>query len=105
MKKHLLFLMLIFVSGIIFLTSCNNKKETLPCDNNGTVYVLNKLDTNLTVTITQSHKTYTVHKDENSEIVLTGNNAYTFQISSINYQKDTTFFVLPCDNILITVRQ
>ena len=105
MKKYFLFLAIFLVSVIIAVSGCNSKEVVKPCDDNGTVYILNKLDTNVTVSITQMHNTFIVHKDENKSVLLLGNQAYTFSFSSINFQKDTTIFLLPCDNTLLTVKQ
>jgi hypothetical protein len=105
MKKFFLLFTLCLTGFIIVLSSCDNKDTVLPCDNKGTIYIVNKLDTNVTVSITQLHNTFVVHKDENSSVQLLADQAYTFTFSSINYQMDTTFYLSPCDNFLLTVKQ
>jgi hypothetical protein len=105
MKNFFLFSAIIVTVILAVLSGCKSEPAATPCDNKGTVYFLNKLDTSMVVSITETHSTFTVHKDENKSILFDGNTAYNINVSSVNYQKDTLLFVLPCDNLLLKISQ
>lgn len=97
-----LFSGLILVLFLAF-SSCNQKKETKPCDDKGTLWVENKMDTTVTVFIMPVREQYTLDKDFSKSSSLQGNQPYTITISKQNYQWDTTLMILPCDKKLLIV--
>ncbi|MCX6252424.1 MAG: hypothetical protein NTX61_16955 [Bacteroidetes bacterium] len=107
MKKHIIPLFLFtLLFGLLFMFStCSSKKTVTPCDNKGSICIENKLDTTLTVSITQLHNTFDITKDYMKCIDIIGDQAYTLSISSLNFQMDTTLFVLPCDKHLLIIKQ
>ncbi|MDP4281790.1 MAG: hypothetical protein Q8867_06525 [Bacteroidota bacterium] len=103
MKRNLfLFPALILVLFIAF-ASCKDKKESEPCDNKGTLWVENKMDTTITVFIMPVREQYTLTKNFSQSSKLSGNVPYTITISKDNYQWDTTMMIVPCDNKILII--
>jgi hypothetical protein len=106
MKKYILSFSLLLASVIFILISGCGKTTTVePCENKGNVCIVNKLDTVLTVSIESVHQTFIIHKDYMECTDLTGNQPYTLTITSLDYNIDTTFMLLPCDKKLITIQK
>ena len=102
-------LSLLFSGLLIFAlalsTGCNSKKSSTPCDNKGKVCILNKLDSTLTVDIMQVHTQFEILKDNEYCVELEGDQPYKFTITGPNHDiRDTTFIVVGCDNILLTIQ-
>ena len=90
---------------VIFFSGCTDKKETPPCGNKGTVYIQNKLDSTLTVSILETHYQFQIQKNYMESVVLEGNQPYKFTFTGPNHDiRDTTFVLIACDNTLITIQ-
>jgi hypothetical protein len=105
MKKILVILTFFSLSAIFIFMGCKSSTTVQPCDNKGTLCFENKLDTVMTVYITELHQTLTVHRDYMQCVDLSGNSAYTVTVSSLNYHLDTTVYVSICDNKLLIIKQ
>ena len=106
MKKYILFLTISLMGGFFILVSgCKKSTTEEPCDGKGSVCITNKLDTLLTVSIESVHQTFVLHKDYMECIDLIGNQPYTITITSLEYNKDTTFMLLPCDRKSIIIEK
>jgi hypothetical protein len=107
MKRYIfpLFYFTLISSLFIVYSGCSPKKSVSPCDNKGSICIENKLDTTLSVSITQLHNTFDITKDYMKCIDVVGDQAYTLNISSLNFQLDTTLFLLPCDKHLLIIKQ
>jgi len=104
MKKPALFLSLLLFVFFLAMLSCSKKKDNPPCDNKGTLCIENKMDTTITVNIMPVREQFNLQMDYIRCVDLEGNNAYTVTISKPNYQWDTSFLILPCDNSLMVVK-
>lgn len=97
----------ISVAVILLLTviaiSCTKEKVQEPCDGKGTINIENKLDSTITVKIVQTHTTKSIPKDYTLPFILAGNQPYTINIDGPQYNRDTTFMLLSCDNKLLIV--
>ena len=96
----------VFAVFLIFLTiGCKSKKETKPCDNKGKVCIENKLDSTMTVNILQMHYQFQIARNYIKCVELEGNQPYKFTFTGPNHDiRDTTFIVVACDNVLITLQ-
>jgi len=103
MKKNVLLLTFVLLSAFMVILSCSKTTTSTPCDGKGVLNIENKLDSAMTVNIVEAKLTVTLAKDYTRPFTLTGNNPYTVKIIGSNYQKDTTFMILPCDNKLYIV--
>jgi hypothetical protein len=104
MKKSLLVIPVLLLLAIAVITpSCAKKKEVDPCDGIGTLNVENKLDSAITVKVTETHQTESIDKDYTYPFSLPGNQPYTLTIDGPQYHKDTTVMLLFCDNKLLIV--
>lgn len=93
------------VFSLIISSGCNSKKSATPCDNKGKVCILNKLDSTITVDIMQVHTQFVILKNNEYCVTLEGDQPYKFTITGPhNDIRDTTFIVVGCDNILVTVQ-
>lgn len=105
MKKIVIFLTFFLVSAFFIFWGCKSKNSAQPCDNKGNICIENKLDTTMTVFISQLHETLTVQKNFMQCVDLGGGNAYEFVISSLNYHLDTTILINICDRQLLIIKQ
>jgi hypothetical protein len=104
MKNHILYGTGILLLMMLVFYGCKNDSPAEPCNNTGQICIENKLDTTVTVSITQTHKQVPLQKDFMECFVLDANQPYTFSISGPGYNMpDTTLMVLPCDNKLIVL--
>ena len=103
MKKNVLLFTFVLLSAFTVILSCSKTTTSTPCDGKGVLNIENKLDSAMTVNIVEAKLTVTLAKDYTRPFTLTGNNPYTVKIIGSNYQKDTTFMILPCDNKLYIV--
>jgi hypothetical protein len=106
MKKILIILPFFLLCAFFIFFGCKSKSSVQPCDNKGTICIENKLDTVLTVYITELHQTLSISKDFTKCVDLSGDQAYTFSLSSsLNYHLDTAIFISICDKKLILIRK
>jgi hypothetical protein len=103
MKKSVLAGLLLFFAIFLIISGCTKEAAVDPCDGQGILNVENKLDSAITVKVTQTHTTMTIEKDFTLPFPLAGNQPYTLTIDGPQYHKDTTLMVLFCDNKLIIV--
>jgi invasion protein IalB len=103
MKKSALALSAIFFAAIMIISACSKTKTADPCNGKGVLNVENKLDSTISVKITQTHTTKSIEKDYTLPFSLAGNQPYTLTIDGPQYHKDTTFMLLFCDNKLFIV--
>jgi len=103
MKRSLLVILLLLLAGAFLTSSCTKKEAADPCDGYGILNVENKLDSTISVKVTQTHHTESISKDFTFPFSLPGNQPYTLTIDGPQYHKDTTFMVLFCDNKLFIV--
>ena len=104
MKKFFLFLSASVVCGLVFISGCSKTSDPMPCDGKGTLYIENKLDSTLVVTIKTTHDQFTVKKDYIHTSSLNGEVTYAINISSTGIDKDTNITVLSCDRKLLIVQ-
>ncbi|MFH1160438.1 MAG: hypothetical protein V1733_05765 [bacterium] len=93
----------LIITGIMVITSlmffsCKKKDPQKPCDNKGQVWLTNKLDSTATIQIVQLNLIFDLEKDHMQNLVLEGDNPYTFNITSKDFWMDSTFMVLVCDD-------
>jgi hypothetical protein len=105
MKKILIILTFFSLSAIFILLGCKTKTTVQPCDNKGNICIENKLDTVMTVFITELHQTLTIQKDYMECVDLSGDAAYNITISSLNYHLDTTVYISICDKELLVIKK
>ena len=103
MKKSALAISILILTTVIILSSCAKKKVVDPCNGTGILNVENKLDSTISVKVTETHNTMSIKKDYTLPFSLAGNQPYTFTIDGPQYHKDTTIMVLFCDNKLLIV--
>jgi hypothetical protein len=103
MKKSALVILLLFFATFLIISACTKEAAVDPCDGMGILNVENKLDSAITVKVTQTHTTMTIDKDFTLPFPLAGNQPYTLTIDGPQYHKDTTMMVLFCDNKLFIV--
>jgi len=96
-------LAIMFIAAFSILSSCSKNTSVAPCDGKGVLSVENKLDSTISVKVTETHSTLSIGKDYTHPFSLTGDKAYTLAIDGPDYHKDTTFMVLNCDNKLFIV--
>lgn len=96
-------IVLLGFAAMLSLSACSKKEETLPCDGNGVLNVENKLDSTISVKVTETHSTKSIGKDYTLPFTLAGDQPYTLTIDGPSYHKDTTFMLLNCDNKLFIV--
>jgi hypothetical protein len=105
MKKFIQFGAGFLLLCLSALCGCSSDEPSEPCNNTGQICVENKLDTNIVVSITQTHSQAPLSKDYMECFTLEANQAYTFSFSGNNINRpDTTIMVLPCDNKLIVIQ-
>ena len=85
--------------------SCSKDQVADPCDGHGILNIENKLDSTISVKITETHNVTSIEKDYTHPFTLTGNNPYTLAIDGPGYHKDTTIMILFCDNQLFIVEK
>ncbi|MFZ4521118.1 MAG: hypothetical protein ACOYNC_05405 [Bacteroidales bacterium] len=105
MKKTAFVLATICFSTFLVLSACTKKKTAAPCDGLGILNVENKLDSTLSVKITETHNTTSIEKDYTMPFSLPGDQPYTLSIDGPQYHKDTTLMILNCDNMLFIVQK
>ena len=88
---------MILVSIFLF-TGCPSKKESDSCSNKGNLWIVNKLDSTVTVTILPLHEQITMHKDDEKLFSLTASQSYTINLVYTGYNKDSVFLINTCDN-------
>jgi hypothetical protein len=103
MKKSAIAFSILFLAIFLFSSGCTKEKAADPCDGLGILNVENKLDSTITVKVTQTHTTMSIKKDYTLPFSLAGNQPYTLTIDGPQYHKDTTFMLLFCDNKLFIV--
>jgi hypothetical protein len=104
MKRAILPIIL-FLPFLLVMISCSQEDPAPPCDGTGTLNIQNKLDSVITVKVTETHDQQSILKDYTVPFVLTGNNPYTLTIDGPQYHKDTTMMILNCDNKLLIVEK
>ncbi len=104
MKNSVLAICTIFFVAFLILTSCSNEDPADPCNGLGVLNIENKLDSTISVEITETHSTESIKKDYTLPFSLAGNLPYTLTINGPSYHKDTTIMVLFCDNQLFIVK-
>jgi hypothetical protein len=104
MKNILVILTFFLFGGFFLFFGCQSKSSPQPCDNKGNLCIENKLDTVLTVFITELHQTLTISKDYMKCVDLGGDQAYTLTLTSLNYHLDTTVYVSICDKKLLIIK-
>jgi hypothetical protein len=104
MKKNFLLVFGLLVWAIFFLSACNTKKDSSPCDGKGNLCIENKLDTDVTITLQPVHDQFPLQKDYMKCSELTGNKVYTVTITTSSHENDTTIMILPCDNKLLIIK-
>jgi hypothetical protein len=96
---------LLLATALAFSSGCTTKESTPPCDNKGKVCIENKLDSTLTVYISETHNQFDIQKNYMECLELEGNQPYKFTFTGPNHDiRDTTFMVIPCDNMLLTIQ-
>ena len=103
MKKSTLAISIIFFATFLVISACTQKKAVNPCDGKGLLSVENKLDSTISVKVMQTHNTMSIEKDYTLHFSLAGDQPYTLTIDGPDYNKDTTFMILYCDNKLFIV--
>ena len=103
MKKSALAISILLFASFFVLSACSKKNTADPCNGIGILNVENKLDSTISVKVTQTHNTMSISKDYTLPFSLAGNQPYTLTIDGPQYHKDTTFMVLFCDNQLFIV--
>ena len=98
MKRYFVLLSGMILISIFLLPGCNTKKDDQPCNNKGNLWIVNKLDSTVIVTILPVHSQTTMHKDDELQFSLDANNSYTINIVYTGYNKDSVFLINQCDN-------
>ncbi len=104
MKKHAFLLTVAILSLVLSISACKKTKEQEPCNNKGKLCLENKMDSSVVITIKPINSQFTLQKDYTKCSELPGNNPYTVTIATPSTSRDTTIFILPCDNKLIILR-
>lgn len=104
MKNRSSLLMVALLGLILSLSSCTKKKDPEPCDNKGTLCLENKMDSSVTVFFKPINSELNLQRDYMKCKELAGNQPYTLTISTAQTSRDTTIFILPCDNKLFIIR-
>ncbi len=105
MKKSASVIAIIFLVAILGMSACKKSSTTDPCDGKGTLNIENKLDSTISVKITETHNTMSILKDYTLPVTMAGNQPYTISIYGPSYHKDTTIMILFCDNKLYIVKK
>ncbi len=105
MKNNIITVTLVLMAILFAIASCSKKTEENPCGGKGILWLENKMDSAISVTVVQIHNTVTVNKDYTQRFDLTGNNPYQIKITGPRYYFDTTMMILPCDSKLFVVKQ
>lgn len=103
MKKNIITSVIIVLTIFITVAGCSKKTEDVPCGGKGILWLENKLDSAVSVTVVQIHNTVTVDKDYTQRFDLTGNQPYQIKITGPQYYLDTTLMIQNCDNNLFVV--
>ena len=103
MKKYVLILAILLSASFIIFSGCAKKNTEQPCNGIGTLSIVNKLDSTISVEIQQTHSTKSIEKDYTLPFYVTGDQPYALKIYGPQYQKDTTFMILSCDNKVFIV--
>ncbi|MCX6268488.1 MAG: hypothetical protein NTW16_14225 [Bacteroidetes bacterium] len=103
MKKSILAVFVLLSATLLVMSACTKTETVNPCNGQGVLNVENKLDSTISVKITQTHDTRSIDKNFTLPFTLAGNQPYTLTIDGPQYHKDTTFMVLFCDNLLFIV--
>jgi len=102
MKKNIIPVILLLMA-IIAIFSCTKKTQEDPCGGKGILWLENKMDSAVSVTVVQIHNTVTVEKDYTQRFELAGNQPYQIKITGPKYYLDTTLMILTCDNNLFVI--
>jgi hypothetical protein len=105
MKKSALAILLSFIAALFITAGCSNEEPADPCSGTGVLNIENKLDSTISVKISETHSTESIKKDFTFPFSLAGNLPYTLTIDGPQYHKDTTIMVLFCDNQLFIVKK
>ena len=106
MKKSIRIFYLMIITLVFTFVACKSKKTEDPCNNTGTLCIINKMDSTIIVNIVQKHQQVPMKRDYMECFVLEANIAYTISISGSGYSKpDSTLLILPCDNKHLVVQQ
>jgi hypothetical protein len=98
MKRNFVLLYGMMLISIFLFTGCPSKKDSEPCSNKGNLWVVNKLDSTVTVTILPVHEQFTMLKDDEKQLSLNANQSYTINLVYTGYNKDSVFLISACDN-------
>ena len=105
MKKFFLFGVGIVLVLIIAFSGCKSTTAEDPCNNQGKLSIVNKLDSTITVNIVQKHQQVPVQKNFTYSFDLEANQVYTISISGPGYSRpDSTIIINPCDNKLMVIQ-
>ena len=102
MKKSIIPVALLLMA-IIAIFSCSKKTQDDPCGSKGILWLENKMDSAISITVVQIHNTVTVEKDYTQKFSLAGNQPYQIKITGPKYYLDTTVMMLNCDNKLMVI--
>ena len=70
----------------------------------GNLCIENKLDTEVTITLTPNHDQFKLKKDYMQCSQLDGNKPYKITITRSSHENDTSIMILPCDNKLMIIK-
>ncbi len=98
MKKYFVLLSGMILMGLFFFSGCKSTTEDKPCDGKGKLWVVNKLDSTVTVTILPVHEQVVMLKDDEKQFSLNASQSYTINIVYTGYNKDSVFLINACDS-------
>lgn len=103
MKKTIIPVTFLLMAIFIAIASCSKQNPEDPCGGKGILWLENKMDSAVSVTVVQIHSTVTVDKDYTQRFDLAGNQPYQIKITGPKYYLDTTLMIQNCDNNLFVI--
>jgi len=104
MKRYFVLFSGIILIGIFLSSGCKPTTEDQPCSNKGNLWIVNKLDSSVTVTILPLHDQFVMHKDDEKQFSLAASQSYTINLVYTGYNKDSVFLINACDNKIYVLK-
>jgi uncharacterized lipoprotein YajG len=98
MKRYFLLLSGMILCSIFLFSGCNSKTDEQSCSNKGNLWIVNKLDSTVIVTVLPVHDQFTMKKNDEKLLSLTASQSYTINLVYTGYNKDSIFLINTCDN-------
>lgn len=98
MKNYFMLLSGLMLTAIVLFSACSQSEEPKPCDNKGNLWIVNKMDSAVIVTVLPLHEQFTMQVDDETMLTLNANQSYTINMVYTGFNQDSVILINSCDN-------